>query len=69
MMETIIPLLHKAENPVWNIIQKFTNKTTKIDDLKPIHVKLSHDPGFLKSSIIIGETSITDFKEIFYKPS
>ena len=55
--------------PVWKqILKPFPIKCDKIENLKPIHVKIEHDPGIMSVCKFIGDVIISDLGAIFAKP-
>ena len=56
----------KGVAPVWNSIMKgVISKSLKIEDVKPIYIKLEHDPGMLSTSKFMGDAIIKDLGLIF----
>jgi hypothetical protein len=59
----------KGTNPQWKTILKpLPIRVEKVADVKPIYVRLDHDPGMLSTCKFIGDVTIADLSALFSKP-
>ena len=60
----------KGANPIWKLILKpFTIKYQTVAEVKPIYVRLDHDPGTFSVCKFIGDVNINDLTVLFTRPN
>lgn len=60
----------KGSSPGWQkVLDAFSINCAQVKDVKALSVKLFHDPGFMRSCIMIGEVSEIDIKSVFSQPN
>jgi hypothetical protein len=50
------------------IMKPLVCKAKTIEEVKPIYIKLEHDPGMLSTSKFIGDICVKDIRVAFTRP-
>lgn len=60
----------KGTNPQWKLVLKpFALKCDKVTDVKPLYLRLDHDPGMLSTCKFIGDVVVSDLATLFTSPN